>query len=68
MLVNKDPRLLLARNEHELNAVAIAAINGNEEIMRYLYPKTNKSTDSWSTRSVASLLTSAVRLGALGKI
>ncbi|KAI3883226.1 hypothetical protein MKX03_015376 [Papaver bracteatum] len=69
MLVKFNPYLLLIGNEHELLAVTIAAINGNEAIMRYLYPLTPKnSSNKWGTRSVASLLTSAARLDAFGKI
>ncbi|KAI3883229.1 hypothetical protein MKX03_015379 [Papaver bracteatum] len=64
MLVESNPRLLLIGNELELHAVTIAAINGNEKIMRYLYPSTKKHTYWWGARSVASLLTSASRLNA----
>ncbi|KAI3844170.1 hypothetical protein MKX03_000068 [Papaver bracteatum] len=51
-------------NEDGLNAVTIAAVNGNEEIMHYLYPLTRKNNREWSRTSVVSLLTSAARLGA----
>ncbi|KAI3857564.1 hypothetical protein MKW98_028828 [Papaver atlanticum] len=64
MLVKSNPRLLQIGNENHLHAVTIAAINGNEMIMRYLYPSTLKSTQWWGARAVASLLTSASRLDA----
>ncbi|KAI3851014.1 hypothetical protein MKX03_014439 [Papaver bracteatum] len=67
MLVDKNPDLLLIRNENGLHAVTIAAINGNEMIMRYLYPFTDKSSERWEVKSVASLLTSAARLNAFEK-
>ncbi|KAI3876077.1 hypothetical protein MKX03_003433 [Papaver bracteatum] len=64
MLVDKNPDLLLISNDHELHPVTIAAINGNEKIMRYLYPRTCENIQLWAPRSVASLLTSATRLDA----
>ncbi|MCL7031650.1 hypothetical protein MKW94_026340, partial [Papaver nudicaule] len=64
MLVKSNPRLPLIGNEQGLHAVTIAAINGNETIMHYLYPNTEKTTEPWGAKSVASLLTSAARLGA----
>ncbi|KAI3932424.1 hypothetical protein MKW92_030701 [Papaver armeniacum] len=51
-------------SQGKLHAVTIAAINGNKKIMRYLYTPTEKSTDCWSRESVATLLTSALRLDA----
>ncbi|KAI3958096.1 hypothetical protein MKW98_020738 [Papaver atlanticum] len=67
MLIESNPHLPLIGNENELHAVTIAAINGNEMIMYYLYPFTSKSTNWWGARSVASFLTSAARLNAFGK-
>ncbi|MCL7044804.1 hypothetical protein MKW94_030853, partial [Papaver nudicaule] len=64
MLIESNPHLPIIGNENELHAVTIAAINGNETIMRYLYPLTSKSTVWWGARSVASFLTSAARLDA----
>ncbi|MCL7037352.1 hypothetical protein MKW94_013363, partial [Papaver nudicaule] len=66
MLVNKNPHLPQICDNNELHAVTIAAINGNEKIMHYLYPLTSKSIEWWGARSVASFLTSAARLNAFG--
>ncbi|KAI3957251.1 hypothetical protein MKW92_020875 [Papaver armeniacum] len=66
-LVDWNPNLIQIVNEvsqGKLHAVTIAAINGNKKIMRYLYTPTEKSTDCWSRESVATLLTSALRLDA----
>ncbi|KAI3883228.1 hypothetical protein MKX03_015378 [Papaver bracteatum] len=66
MLVDKNPDLVQIYNEHGLHAVTIAAINGNEMIMRYLYPSTVEHlNNNWHKKSVSSLLTSAARLDAL---
>ncbi|KAI3900229.1 hypothetical protein MKW92_004131 [Papaver armeniacum] len=66
-LVDWNPNLIQIVNgvsQGKLHAVTIAAINGNKKIMRYLYTPTEKSTDCWSRESVATLLTSALRLDA----
>ncbi|KAI3850614.1 hypothetical protein MKW92_037186 [Papaver armeniacum] len=65
MLVDKNRDLVQIYNEHGLHAVTIAAINGNEMIMRYLYPSTVEHlNNNWHKKSVPSLLTSAARLDA----
>ncbi|MCL7026811.1 hypothetical protein MKW94_022626 [Papaver nudicaule] len=69
LMAKINPYLLQMENEEEHSALAIAAINGDEMVFRYLYsvtpPKMLLQSGSIGKR-VSNLLTSAARIDAFG--
>ncbi|KAI3921537.1 hypothetical protein MKW98_013471 [Papaver atlanticum] len=67
MMAEKNPYLLQIENNEEHSALAIAAINGDETVFRYLYRVTPKEM-LWQSGSIgkriSNLLTSAARIDA----